>query len=663
VFCVLTRIACLALAGILVLDGATPARGEGVAASGAADHESAPRGAMTPLPGSAAGAITAPPAVAVPGPREKAEGDWLVAGWQRVGQARTASQADAALRRMEAEALARGVQSLPAPALALIRTEGLHLAFPDRLAWAKRLARPSAAVQFAAARAALTRSPVAAPALYLDALESLGQDFGYLAGLASRVLLVVTLGLALAFLAFGGAMLILFGGGVLHDLGHLLSARLPRGLAVAAAVALAGLPLIAGLGWVWLPVFWVTVVWESLSWRQRGVALAFLALVAAARPIALSVASLVPSPDSQMVMAAILHAEAGTVTAQERELLEREAARGRDPIALFSFADVSRQAGRADAAEQALRGALALRPDWSAALNNLAILLIERNNLAEAESLLRGALAWEPRSARLHYNLSYLFRRQFRLQEADQAYRRARELDAEAVDRFTQMADPLATDRKGSLAIPSSLGPIDLWRRRLAPDASTSLLAQGLARPLLGRIPLVAVAPLVAALLLGGMALARLRARRGGAGACVHCGVEVCPACFGTQLRHGVCFACHAIYTRGEKVEVMAKLTQDQRVKRHRIAIRPRVLASGALVPGLGHLLLGTTLEGTAILVLVCVSINAPLALWLSGALGGLWSPLQAAPLGGLLVLAAALAAAAAFGLGTRDLRKRLRPI
>ncbi len=661
-----SRNLCLTLTGIigLILGAAIPAHGEATAApapptDAPAVAAGAEAGALAPD----SGAISAPANAGAVAPRAPEDGDWLVEGWRRVRKAGSASGIDAALRRLEAEGLSRGVQSLPAPALALIRADDLRLAFPERLAWARRLARPSAAVQFAVARAALTRSPAEAPGLYLDALGSLAHDFGYLAGLASRLMLVLTVGLALAFLGFGGAMLFLFGGGVLHDLSHLLPVTIPRGLAVAGAVALAGAPLILGLGWVWLPAFWVMAVWGSLPWRQRGVALAFLSMMAAAGPIALVTAAILPSPSSRGVMAAILHAGAGTVTPQERALLAREASRGRDPIALFALADVSRQAGRTGDAEQALRRALALRPDWTAARNNLAILRIEQSDLAEAESLLRGALEREPRSVRLHYNLSYLHRRQFRLQEADEAYRRARELDARAVDRFTEMADPLAIEGQGSLAIPAALGTLDLWRRQLERDPSTRLLAERIAAPLLGRVPLGALAPFVAALFAGGLVLARARDRRGRAGGCIHCGVEVCPACFGTQLRNGVCFPCHAIYARRDKVEVMAKLTQDQRVKRHRMQIRRRVITLGAVVPGLGHLLLGATLQGTAILVLACVSIYAPLALRLSGALGGLWSPLQAAPLGGLLVAAAGLSVVAAFALGTRDLMKRLRPI
>ena len=670
----LILIFCGMLTGSLLLGVPSRAGSEtgGASAAGspavAPDRVVAPPAAARPDPAStsasgspAAHAVAPAASAAASSPREG--DDWLLEGWKRVQQARTAAEAQTALRHLEAEGLSRGVQSLPAPALALIRGDDLRLPLSDRLAWAKRLARLSAAVQFAAARAALLRAPAAVPALYLDALRALGQDFGYLAGLASRLVLVVTLGLAFAFLAFGSALLFLHGGGILHDLGHQLPVTLPRGLAAAAAVAVVGVPLILGLGWIWLSAFWVVGVWGSLAWRRRRVALAFLALLAASQPIARVAASLIPSPDSQSVMAAILHAETGTMTASERALLERETARGTDPIAIFARAEASRQAGQLAAAESALRQALALRPGWVAARNNLAILRIEQNRLAEAENLLRGALDREPRDARVHYNLSYLYRRQFRLQEADAEYRRARDLDADAVDRFTQMADPLAMDRNGSFAIPAGLGQADLWRWRLAKNAQTGLLAERIAAPLTGRVPLVWVAPLVAALLLGGIAASRWPGHRGRAGRCMHCGIEVCPACFGTQLRDGVCLPCHTIYLRGERVEVMAKLAQDQRVRRHRIEIRRQVLFAGAILPGLGHLMLGATLHGTALLVLACVSIYAPLALGLSGALGGLWTPLQAAPLGGLLLAAATTATVAVVVLGPRDLMKRLRPI
>jgi hypothetical protein len=174
------------------------------------------------------GAIDAPPAMAAPGPREEAEGHWLVAGWQRVRQARTASEADAALRRMEAEALARGVQSLPAPALALIRT-GDCACLTAR--WARARAQRGCSIR----RRAQPPTPSRHARSHLDARSR--PDFRYLAGLVSRI----RLGRPAwhRVLAFGGDADPVGGGS--STIRASASRRASPGLAVAAAVALAGI--------------------------------------------------------------------------------------------------------------------------------------------------------------------------------------------------------------------------------------------------------------------------------------------------------------------------------------------------------------------------------------------------------------------------------------
>jgi tetratricopeptide (TPR) repeat protein len=591
------------------------------------------------------------------------EAPWLLTGWQGVHAAPDAASARRALKALEAEGLARGVLSLPAPALALVRARDGDIKLPaaERIAWATRLAPESAAVHFAAARAAVTVDPGAAISLYARAFGTMRRDFGYLAGLVSRLAAVALVGLALAFTVFGASALLRHGGGALHDLGHLFPVILPRSFGIAAGVALAGLPLMLGLGWIWLPVFWVLGVWGTLPRNKRWIALGFLLLVAAAQPIAGAMAALLPVPEAREELAAVLRARAGAARENDRAVLEEGARRG-DPIALFALSNVERERGRPEEAARALRRALEVRPGWTAAQNNLAILRMEANDVPEAEALLKDALAREP-GVRLQYNLSYLYRRAFRLDEAEAAFRRAREIDADAVDRFIQLADGKHGSNQASIAVPADLGQEDLWRMRLEGGPGGAALPAKLAAPFLGAVPLPLVAPVVAGLFAAALLLTRALSRKGRAGKCCHCGAEVCPACYGTELREGVCLPCHIIYVQGERVDEMAKLAQDQRVKRYRLELRRGLIVAGALVPGLGHLLLGFALRGAGLLVVACVAAYAPIGLALSGVGGGLWSPLAAAPLGGLLALAGAAAALAALGLGTRDLMKRLRPI
>jgi tetratricopeptide (TPR) repeat protein len=612
--------------------------------------------AETPVTEAPAVEKAAVEAAVVPGPQP----DWEVAGWQRVLAAADVFGARQALEALEAAGVAHGIGSLRLHALALLQAGDRAIQLPraERIAWARRLGHDSAAVQFAAARASLSADPGEALSAYVHAVATLGRDFGYLTGAVSRLGVVLSLGLALAFIFFGAAMVLKYGMGLLHDLGHLLPVELPFGYRVAAGVALAGAPLALGLGGLGLAALWVLFLWGGLSRSERGVAAVFLALLAAAQPIATGVAALLPSPDSQRSLAAVLRVQSGTHTKADQALLREAASRSGDPMALFSLSRAAWLNGEHEEAMAAARGALEAKPGWVPAMNNLAILLLEAGTVGEAESVLRDALARKPEDVRLLFNLSYLYRQDFRLREAETAYRAARAIDPEAVDRFTRV-----TGNQGIFVIPARLGYGDLWRTRAHLDAGTRRLAENLASPLLGRLPLGWVMPAVLLALALSYGLSRLLGQRGRAGRCGHCGAKVCPTCLGNELRNGFCTPCHLIYVKAAPVEVRVRLGQDQRVIHYRASRRRRILLAGWIVPGLGHLLTGHVIEGMALVLLACAAAFAPAWLFLSGALQGLWMPAVGPPLGGLVVMAACAGVLIAFGGGARDLLGKVRPI
>jgi tetratricopeptide (TPR) repeat protein len=612
--------------------------------------------AKTPATETPAAEEVATEAAVVPQPQP----DWEVAGWQRVLAAEDAAGARQALGALESGGVAHGLGSLRLHAFALLQAGDRAIQLPraERISWARRLGRDSAAVQFAAARESLSADPGEALAAYVGAINTLGRDFGYLTGAVSRLGVVLSLGLALAFILFAAAMVLKYGMGLLHDLGHLLPVELPFAFRVAAGVALAGAPLALGLGGLGLAALWVLFLWGGLSRAERGVAAVFLALLGAAQPIATGVAALLPSPDSQSSFAAVLRVQSGTHTKADQALLREEAARSGDPTVLFSLSRAAWLGGEQEEALAAARAALKAKPGWVPAMNNLAILLLQAGAVEEAESVLREALAIAPEDVRLLFNLSYLYRQDFRLREAEKAYRAARAADPVAVDRFTRV-----TGNQGIFVIPAQLGYGDLWRTRVRLNAETRRLAENLASPFLGRLPLRWTLPAVLLGVVISYGLSRFLGRRGRAGRCGHCGTHVCPTCLGNELRNGFCPPCHLIYVKRSPVQAQVRLSQDQRVIHYRANRRRRILLAGWIVPGFGHLLLGHLIEGMALLLLACASVFAPAWLFLSGALRGLWMPAVGLPLGGLVVMAACAGALLAFGEGARDLLGKVRPI
>jgi hypothetical protein len=90
---------------------------------------------------------------------------------------------------------------------------------------------------------------------------------------------------------------------------------------------------------------------------------------------------------------------------------------------------------------------------------------------------------------------------------------------------------------------------------------------------------------------------------------------------------------------------------------------RRRILLTGWLMPGLGHLLIENVFRGAGFLFLACLTAYAPLSLVISGVSQGLWKPLVGWPLGGTVAFTAWICIFAAFVLGGRDLFNRVRPI
>lgn len=602
-----------------------------------------------------------PPAIVSPGGAgEPAESDWLTARWARVLAAGDAREAANALALLQAEGLTRGVESLPAPALALIGARGgvVKLSSEERIAWARRLAPQSAAVQFAAAFAAWPLGIGKALALYVSAFGALGHDFVYTAGLVARLMVVLVLGLVLALAIFSASMLFKYGRGFLHDLSHLLPMGLPRPFAVAAAVALAGAPFVLGLGGLWVAAAWLLAVWGTLSWKERSVAAILLVILTGAGPIVRNLAGLLSAPGGRSPMAEVLRVRAGTASAKDRAVLARDAEQRSDPVVLFALAGAARQAGEEAAAEVAFRRAIAVRPGWVLAENNLALLLMDAGRFEEAEWLLKRALEQGAPDARVQFNLAYLYRKTFRLKEADQAFLAARLRDPDLVERFTRISGP-----RGALAITMSLGQVDLWREYLADTPGTRALAANLAAPFLGRIPLPLAAPAAGGIVLLGFLVSTWRRRWGCAARCFRCGMDVCPRCFGNEFRGGMCMPCHILYVQNARVETRARMGQDQRVMRQWAARRQAMLVASTILPGVGQILLGETARGFGLLTLACVTAYVPLWLAASGALAALGNPLAAPVLGGLLFIAAWGGILFAFVFSARDLQKRrMRP-
>jgi len=119
---------------------------------------------------------------------------------------------------------------------------------------------------------------------------------------------------------------------------------------------------------------------------------------------------------------------------------------------LFHEANIALADGQVAAAENHLRQALALQPDFAEAHANLGWVLEQRGDVEGAEHAYRQALCLNPQQAQMHLNLGALLADQRRNDEAEACYRHALEIDPASAAALSNLGALLACQRRDDAA-------------------------------------------------------------------------------------------------------------------------------------------------------------------------------------------------------------------
>ncbi|MEE9423917.1 MAG: tetratricopeptide repeat protein [Methylococcales bacterium] len=152
------------------------------------------------------------------------------------------------------------------------------------------------------------------------------------------------------------------------------------------------------------------------------------------------------------------------------------------PQLWFNYANLQRDQGDIEMAEQAYRRALDLDATLYPACFNLANLLRNAERNEEAEALYREALRLKPDFARVHMNLGNLLRTSGRFDEATASHRSAVQLEPNNADAHYNLGNSLRDADNYELAAASYTAAL-----QCNPDHQKALLALGLALYRLGR--------------------------------------------------------------------------------------------------------------------------------------------------------------------------------
>jgi len=267
----------------------------------------------------------------------------------------------------------------------------------------------------------------------------------------------------------------------------------------------------------------------------------------------------------------------------------------------FSLGLLEKRREHFTAAEQAYVTALEENPDSSALHNNLGNVLFATGRFEEAISHYEAAIKFKPGLASAHYNLSQAHLKLMNFDKYTEEIEIANRLDFELVTEFMNNSSDHPNRAVVDELVPNGI----LWREVLISKG------QQVISPILRwktAFLVFAGSFLIVSLIIlrKVVKLARMQ--------CSVCGAPVCEECARLIEEETVCSACAAKLKLTKSPGIQQKMAQ--RIKGKKAKLKKLTASMLSVLPGLGHIYLGSTYSGFFLLM---VSIAVVLAIIYNG--------------------------------------------
>lgn len=416
----------------------------------------------------------------------------------------------------------------------------------------------------------------------------------------TNMLLLLLFSLLFTIAAFAMVSLYKYFKLLVHDLGHVLPAPLPRHFALCCALLALCLPLFLGCGVIITAFCWLVVLFLYHSRREQQLIVIF-ALFFLLSPLLIQfIAQLITIHTSETFYHAYQVTNENWSEETEPMLARRTGAHPDDADALFALALLRKREGRIREAQQLYTRLLERDPADCRSWINLGNTYLADKKYDQAIAHYTRSIELCPNSAEGHYNLSRVQLLEYRFTESNKNFNRAKELDSDRVDQFLHAYSP-----NSNRLVVDQISPVSAyWHRTFAvSEAQDRLSAQLWNHFFRGisyryRYGVVVIVLLFVALL----CIDRQTSRR--SLACEYCGRAVCRKCKRLVLEHRLCSQCAALFKSANDILTSVSKKEEQVASIERY--QGRKLFAGklmsVLLPGTGHLLVDHPIRGTAIL-------------------------------------------------------------
>ena len=280
------------------------------------------------------------------------------------------------------------------------------------------------------------------------------------------LLFILSHAILLTFVIFGIVLLVKYLPLYLHDFRTNLTHEMTRLLTGSLKILCLFIPFFLRLDMLWAILFWVVLLWGYITRRERQWILFFFIIIVYVPFILRASAAFLDGPSCGVLLGMSQANLEELDKPKEEELRAWLVAHPEDPEVLFTLGLAEKRRGRYAQAEEFYRKAGQQDPRSSGSLSNLGNVYLARNQMSAAISSYQRAIDLDPDNAAYHYNLYRAYSHgTFFSSKADEAFQKARRLNPELVDYYSNIDDPRRPTSANRVVIDEVLTPQALWKR------------------------------------------------------------------------------------------------------------------------------------------------------------------------------------------------------
>lgn len=373
--------------------------------------------------------------------------------------------------------------------------------------------------------------------------------------LSYNMFYILSNAILMAFIIFGIIVMIKYFPLYFYDIRKSLTQEISRLLINSVKIFILFIPFFFRLDMLWAIFFWCVLLWGYVTKREKQFVLVFLIVLVYLPFFLRSSSSFLNSSSSDVIMEMnqANHEDWGRAT--EEKLRTWLVSHPNDPEVLFSLGLVQKRQGFYSEAEEFYRRAIQQDPKFSEAFSNLGNVHLAKKQTSLAIASYQQATDLNPNQGAYYYNLYRAYSQQtFLSGKMDRAFQRARQLDPELVDYYTNIDTPNRPPNLNRLVIDEVLTPRKLWNRFLDNFIGKEGLLFRLFKAWFEKIP--SRIPFLAPILFLGflIGMSRYSRTKRFLTRCPMCGSPTYRFYLGSSDREFICFNCYRIFIQKEKL-------------------------------------------------------------------------------------------------------------